>query len=111
MRGAARQSLFGNRLQDVGQVVKVGPVIRLEGPAHDQDFLDVSRRRQVGQRRLHAFADHPNDCLWGLMLPRPLGRQEFEPHRAESVNVTGFGERQVFALCGLHPEGAHDFGG
>jgi hypothetical protein len=40
-------------------------VIRLEGPAHDQDILDIPRGLQVGQRRLHP-ASHQPVIKWNL---------------------------------------------
>ena len=61
MRGTSGQSLLGDLLERRRQVGEVGPVVGLEGPAHDQDVLDVSGGLQVGQRRLHAPPDKPEN--------------------------------------------------
>ena len=61
------------------EVVSFSPVLRLEGPAHEEDVLDLARGLEVGQRGLHALAHQPDDRLGRLLLPRPLGRQQLVP--------------------------------
>ena len=77
----AEPLLLGQLVDGVGEVGKVGPVLGLEGPAHEQDVLDLARGLQVGQRGLHALAHHPDDRLGRLLLPRPLGRQQLVPRQ------------------------------
>ena len=59
------------------------PVLRLEGPAHEEDVLDLARGLEVGERGLHALPHQPDDRLGRLLLPRPLGRQQLVPGRKE----------------------------
>ena len=75
----AEPLLLGQLVDRVGEVGKVGPVLRLEGPAHEQNVLDFPRGLEVGQRRLHALAHQPDDRLRRLHLPRPLGGQQLVP--------------------------------
>ena len=59
------------------------PVLRLEGPAHEEDVLDLARGLEVGERGLHALPHQPDDGLGRLLLPGPLGRQQLVPGREE----------------------------
>ena len=64
------------------------PVLRLEGPAHEEDVLDLARGLEVGERGLHALPHQPDDGLGRLLLPRPLGRQQLVPGREEGHHET-----------------------
>ena len=54
-------------------------MLRLEGPAHEEDVLDLARGLEVGERGLHALAHQPDDRLGRLRPPRPLRRQQLVP--------------------------------